>query len=493
MINLKKKLLTKPIFLYLLPVFFVLNGFTEQYDLIPAMDALLLTGIYTTTSMIIFFLAWLFFKNKVKASLLAFSCMGYNFFFGTAKDFLRIHLPELFSRYSVILIVSLLFFIILIRTLRKRRDSLTRITSYLNAVLCIFILFDTAMLAKKIINLKYNSIEIQETFTVCNSCATPDIYLIVADSYPGYTELKDICNFENKFFETELKNRGFHIIDDSRSNYNYTQYSIASMLSMEYLDGIDKNKNNPKGLSICYKKIKKNNVLGFLMSSNYDFYNYSIFEIDRQPSVTDQPLLLRKTRPITTQTFTSRIWQNLAYHLATDLKLKSFTHKLKTHDLNSNILIYELTKKIASTTSKNPKFVYSHLMMPHYPYYFDSNGNRVPDEELKEENWTDKNAFIAYLQYANKKIISLVDYIKKQPGKDPIIILMGDHGYREVKEKIAEKYHFMNLNSIYLPNRNYSPFYKGMSNVNEFRVLFNSQFGQRKGVLKDSTSFLDEY
>lgn len=340
--------------------------------------------------------------------------------------------------------------------------------------------------------MKKNSIKIQENFTACDSCDRPDIYLIIADGYPGHTELKDICNFENILFENELKNRGFYIIDDSRSNYNYTQYSIASMLNMEYLNGIDKNKNNSKGLSICYKKIKKNKVLQFLITSNYDFYNYSIFEIDRQPSVTDQPFLLRKTRTITNQTFTSRIWENLAYHLATDLKIKSFIHKLKTHDLNSNNLIYELTKKIATTTGKNPKFVYAHLMMPHYPYYFDSNGKQVPDEELREEKWTDKNAFIGYLQYANKKFISLIDHIKKQPGKSPIIILMGDHGFREVKEKIDEKYHFMNLNSIYLPNRNYSAFYKGMSNVNEFRVLFNSQFGQQLGVLKDSTSYMTE-
>ena len=43
-----------------------------------------------------------------------------------------------------------------------------------------------------------------------------------------------------------------------------------------------------------------------------------------------------------------------------------------------------------------------------------------------------------------------------------------------------------------MPDGNNSGFYDGMSNVNQFRVLLNSQFKQKLPLLKDSTNFLIE-
>ena len=50
---------TKPVFLFLLPVFFVLHGYMENYDFVPVKDALLLTGIYLGASLVFGGLFWL--------------------------------------------------------------------------------------------------------------------------------------------------------------------------------------------------------------------------------------------------------------------------------------------------------------------------------------------------------------------------------------------------------------------------------------------------
>ena len=139
-----------------------------------------------------------------------------------------------------------------------------------------------------------------------------------------------------------------------------------------------------------------------------------------------------------------------------------------------------------------PKFVYTHLVIPHYPYYFDSTGKSIPYEKLTEDLAFNKEAFISYLKYSNNQLLNLTDYILATSKKPPVIILMSDHGFREFKEATDKKYHFLNLNAIYFPDRNYSSFYKGMSNINQFRILFNSQFGQQLSLLKDSSSFLSE-
>ena len=47
----------------------------------------------------------------------------------------------------------------------------------------------------------------------------------------------------------------------------------------------------------------------------------------------------------------------------------------------------ELTLQAASEKPAKPRFVFTHLMLPHYPYYFDHDGRaRIPFESLQEEN-----------------------------------------------------------------------------------------------------------
>ena len=75
-------------------------------------------------------------------------------------------------------------------------------------------------------------------------------------------------------------------------------------------------------------------------------------------------------------------------------------------------------------------------------------------------------------------------------SKAPIMMLVGDHGFREGINKEEHKYAFRNLNVIYLPRKEYKGFYDGISNVNQFRVIFNKEFAQHLPLLKDSTIFL---
>jgi hypothetical protein len=105
----------------------------------------------------------------------------------------------------------------------------------------------------------------------------------------------------------------------------------------------------------------------------------------------------------------------------------------------------------------------------------------------------DKNAYISYLKYTNKKLLGLIDYIQANIARPTVIILLGDHGFRESSySNHLTKYELMNLNAVFLSDRNYTGFYKGMSNVNQFRVLLNSQLGQHLSLLKDSTILMKQ-
>jgi hypothetical protein len=483
---------TKPIFLFLLPPFFVLHGFRENYDFIPVKGALLLTTLYIGASIVIALLCWLLFRNFTKANLVAFFIMAFNFFFGSVHDFLRRIFPESFiTKYTFILPAAVVLFIVLLIVLKKRRSPLFKLSFYLNILFIVLLLTDAVLLTSKILNRKKVSYSLPEGFANCNNCPKPDIYFILADEYAGNKELKDLFQFDDSVFINQLGKLNFHTIPESQSNYNYTPFSVASMLNMDYLD-LQGNERTKPDLTYSYEAIRDNKLLQFLRFRGYDFYNYSVFDFEGQPARTRETFLPAKTRLITAQTFLSRFDKEIRFNLVSRWKskknLKIVTYFNKTNNEN----IYSLTWNLAKEKTSSPKFVYAHLMMPHYPYYFDRNRKEQPFEKLLEGNQSNKEAYIEYLQYSNNKLMELVQHILRSSASPPIIVIAGDHGFRHFTEPVESKYYFLNLVSVHLPSKNYTGFNDSLSGVNLFRAVLNAQYGQRLPFLKDSTSYLKD-
>jgi hypothetical protein len=471
----------------------VLHGFTEYPDRIPLKDALWLMLLYTGASFVLTGLFRIFFHDLIKASLAAFFVMAFHFFFGSVQDLVKNNFPGAFiSRYSFILPFSFLLFIIMIVWLKKRKKPFPKIISYLNILLLIFSAIDLVRLVDKMLRVQ-EDIHIalsKEGLHPCDTCNKPDIYFIILDEYTGNTSLKVQFDFDNISFETALIQKGFHVVKESQSNYNSTPYSVASTLNMNYLH-LDMKTENAGNLNNCYQSIADNLVLKFLKAEGYRFFNYSIFDFPHHPAINHDSFLPANTRFITSQTFPGRMGKEIRFNIINGKwkcrpLLKKFT--AGHHQNNENFL--RLTKNITIRRNSSPKFIYTHLMMPHSPYYFDSKGNPAPLEKLVEGHAGKEKDYVEYLQYCNKKILEMAEYILASSPDPPLIMLLGDHGGRRFKNPVADKYYFLNLNAVYLPGENYSGFYDGMSSVNLFRVLFNQQFLQQMPLLKDSTVYL---
>ncbi len=155
----------------------------------------------------------------------------------------------------------------------------------------------------------------------------------------------------------------------------------------------------------------------------------------------------------------------------------------------------EFLEEVASEAERKdgqPKFIYAHFMMPHFPYLFDSLGHRKSDREIYEEKDTNPyTAYLGYLRYTNLGLVGLVRHIRQQdPGA--VILLCGDHGYRGAANPQDPLFQFQNLNAVYFPDQEYSQWAGKVSFVNQFRIVFNQLFHAGYPLLKDSTVLLSE-
>ncbi len=478
-------------FLPLLTLFFVFHGYVDFFDLIPLPAGTILLLEYLAASLFLLLIGRLFFKSWLKAGLLAFSLMAINFFFGSFQDTIKKYSTNsVLNRYSIQLSLISFLIIIIFILLKKQKSSPIRTVLFLNLLFPVLLLIDTVSLISKIKNRRSDPTigNRAPLIDLDKNINKPDIFFIITDGYSGKQALDAYMDFDNSAFEDQLRQRGFFVADSSFSNYNYTVFSVASTLNMDYLraDGFFNGKTD---LPRAFKAMRDNPTTAFLEKQGYAIYNYSIFDITHHPTTLMRTLLQFDKSPLTTQTLSYRVWKDIGYHLVFFLGLKKHISEVTMNsDLNNNILADSLTRKLASSQENTPRFAYTHLVMPHVPYYFDSLGNRVPNSILNDASHSDKNRYVSYLVYTNQKLLSLVDYILKNNKRQSIIVLLGDHGCRDCLQNTpGEKSQSLNLNAVLLPGWNYKGFYKGISSVNEFRLIFNNSFGQHLPLIKDSS------
>jgi hypothetical protein len=504
----RKPAFLRQYFIYLLPVFFVLHGYQQNFPSVSLTGALGLTCQYLLIALALSFIFFWAFRSWQKAALFSFLLLGIQFFFGAIQDVLKENFPGSFiSKYSFLLPFILALLVLAFVYLRKTDKDFGRLVRYLHAALILLILIDLFVTGYKALT-KKDPQEPVLGFTICNDCPRPNIYLILADEYAGREELKKIFSFDNGPFEDSLRKRMFHVVSAPRSNYNFTPYSMASLFSMDYLKGITSRANEFGNQSICFQQIKNNELVRILEKFGYRFVNFSLFDFAGQETPFGNSFFYTiGQKLISSQTLTSRVKKDLSFHLASTLGLNWAKENFQNRSISIIRKQYDVTIAEAGKNSKQPRFVYTHFIMPHYPYLFDKEGRKLSWDQMLDDKRED--LYLDYLQYANKKYLLLIDSILAKDRTNPVIIFMSDHGFTKYTsdqlapirsgqaqaEQLAAdpSYNFQNIINIRLPDGDETKIPDTMTNVNLFRILLNTEFKQRLPILKDSTVLLKEY
>ncbi len=134
-----------------------------------------------------------------------------------------------------------------------------------------------------------------------------------------------------------------------------------------------------------------------------------------------------------------------------------------------------------------PKFVYSHLLIPHFPYIFKPDGELQTDpgffltDVQPLNNHYQAKGYTDQIQFLNNRIPDIIKSIITNSEQTPIIIIQADHG-------LDMGNRFAILNAYYFPNQiGYQDLYPTISPVNSFRVVLNNFFGKDYPLLPDQS------
>ncbi|MBY0535544.1 MAG: LTA synthase family protein [Chitinophagaceae bacterium] len=469
-------------------LFFVVHGMAENKGLIPISEI----GFFLLKSfgfLLLFFmlLKWRKWPLYPATIVLSFGLFFY-LFFGAIQDALKSTFLASLSKYSVLLPLFVVLIFVGFRTLKNHSKAATRLNRFLNTLLTVFILVDLVSLAV-VNNNAALPLVTPHAKLKSQSSVKPNIYLLVMDEYAGEKSLQQNLHFNNQAFLSKLTEKGFYIASNASSNYASTPISMASFFEMSYNNWLDlKRPIKAEDYSICAKKMSESSSMKWLSDLGYETINLSIFDFTGKPSLNQSSFLKQGIQLITNKTLASRMERDLIWMVYQYIapKWDGLATYLANKGDEGNRKLYQLTLEEINKDKQQPKFVYTHLMMPHYPYVRDSSG-ALRKGNLFQSLTTDqqKGAYLQYLNYANTRILELLKAIEfKEKGK-AIVMVIGDHGYRaDPKQQSCFDTH-NNLVAVYLPQRNYQYLYPSISNVNVFKAVFKSTFDSTLVFEKD--------
>jgi hypothetical protein len=306
----------------------------------------------------------------------------------------------------------------------------------------------------------------------------PDIYYIILDGYASNHTLMRFFGFDNHNFLEYLRGKGFYIASGSRSNYASSFLSLSSSLNMEYinyLSEVEGVKSNDRTKAVYM--IKNSRVMRFLKPWGYKFVHF------------------RSGSRLTDYNEFADL--NIACGLSefTNTLVKTTMFKVFEIDLRRRAVLCSFSE-IPNVKKRidEPRFVFAHIIVPHYPYIFDENGKPTKVIEFRPSfNW-DEEGYLDQLIFVNKKVKDIVDELLSETDNQPVILLQADHGPSFTGEWNQPTEGFLNermriLNAYYLPDDGESLLYESITPVNTFRVVFNHYFNTSYELLQDEVYF----
>lgn len=328
-----------------------------------------------------------------------------------------------------------------------------------------------------------------------------DVYYLIFDRYGSERTLREEFQFDNGPFLDELRSRGFYIAEDSTANYLKTALSLASSMNLEYLDieALEARAASPDDWQPFYEMVRnRHEVDRFLHERGYRFINVgTLWPPTQRNTAADENYFYSGLPEFTVELLGTTLWR--AFGEVEPSTVEGAADDPPFFRAQYQHTSFQLDRLHRVSELRGPKFVFAHVLLPHWPYIFDREGNYIARPQQRERG--EVTGYVGQVEYANAFILDFVDRVLAVPEDErPIVLIQADEGppplsftenergFQWLEATQAEiDMKFQILNAYYLPgvDPEVAGLYPDITPVNSFRVVFNTYFGTDYPLLDD--------
>jgi len=312
----------------------------------------------------------------------------------------------------------------------------------------------------------------------------PDLYFLVLDGYANGKVLQEFYGFDNTDFLTHLREQGFQVHDNARSNYALTALSLAATLNFEHMTDVASDAGSASNdLRVPQRMIRTARAFRELRSLGYSVVHFSSgWESTDTSAVADIAI---PCGPV------SEFLLTLARTSLLRL-LDEYTQIIGGRAASRvNCIFSRLTDL---PRGQQPMAVFAHILSPHPPFVFAADGTVRAQGVVQSgpDGWHDKNAYVQQLRYINFRVQVLVGALALR-GRQPVVVIQSDHGPAssggwETSDPRLIRERMQILNAILIPGSS-AIVPPDLTPVNTFRFLFNHYFNAKLDMLPNTTYF----
>lgn len=319
-----------------------------------------------------------------------------------------------------------------------------------------------------------------------------DIYVVILDEYARSDVLTLEFEFGHPALAESLSALGFEVPSAGRSNYPWTIFSVASMLNLDYLDGLAATIGvrstdwRPLSASIysnrLFRLARARGYRVYFIPSAREESTEHFLDADAVPGGEGLSALDKVWRAwhYVGWTWTSTLPGYLLDRFGIDLEGAARVDR-------------PLTLLQRAPSLPGPKLVFAHLMVTHPPFELDSLCNPVRGM-LAFPLRAYIRSYRSQVACTNRVVLEFVHRALGGVAEKPAIIIQADHGvwlraWREglTPEALAER--FAAFAAYYLPDSAGRVFSDTVTPVNAFRYVASAYFGAGLAPLPDRSFF----
>lgn len=483
-----------PILLAAYPVLFLfaqnLGGVSLANLPMPLARAIGAAGVMTAV-------AWILPPNPRRGALIATALVLVWFYFGRVATLLA---PLAVGQTMQLVAWGLFLVVALVAALRLRDRWISSLTSALNAIGVILVVMTLVQIVPY--EWTHQPAAVAERPAVSAPLGARDIYYFILDRYGSNQGLQAWADVTSDL-PAWLTAQGFDVEAGARANYVRTDLSLAATLNMESLDGVAATMGPASNdLSPINALLQDNAVGRFVEAHGYRYVNIgSWYNATQTIRIADQNLFWNATSDFDAMLDKTTLGPTLASLLNLPVIPKDDT-------IHRSSALYQFSVLPGVEQEPGPKFVVAHIILPHPPYVFDSNGSYPSAAE--QGGRTEGQAFQAQMAYLNAQVRSIVTGLLSRPAdQQPIVVIQADEGpypdpYQAdelhfnwstaTSDQLEAKYGI--LDAFYLPGAAVAGApepYSTVTSWNTFPIVLDRYFGANIPLLPDRSFTSSSY